>query len=102
MPLRDAPIRRKLMAIMLLTSGLALLLTCVTFLVYEILTFRRTAVRELSVLGHIVAANTTASLAFQNPDDAREVLAALRAEPQILAAALYDADGQVFAMYRTE
>ena len=99
MPLRDAPIRRKLMTIMLLTSGLALLLTCVTFLVYEFLTFRRTAVRELSVLGHIVAANTTASLAFRNSDDAREVLAALRAEPQILAATLYDADGRVFSVY---
>jgi PAS domain S-box-containing protein len=99
MGLRDAPIRRKLMAIMLLTSGLALLLTCVTFLVYEFLTFRRTAVRELSVLGQIVAANTTASLAFRNPDDAREILAALRAEPQVLAATLYDADGRVFSVY---
>ena len=99
MSLRDAPIRRKLMAIVLLTSGLALLLTCVTFLVYEFVTFRRTAVRELSVIGQIVAANTTASLAFRNPDDAREVLAALRAEPRILAATLYDAEGRVFSVY---
>ena len=40
MPLRDAPIRRKLMTIMLLTSGLVLLLTCAAFLGYEFLTFR--------------------------------------------------------------
>jgi PAS domain S-box-containing protein len=99
MPLRDAPIRRKLMAIMLLTSGLALLLTCAAFLGYELLTFRATAVRELSTIGQIVAANSTAALAFRNPDDAREVLAALKAEPSIVAATLYDADGQVFSIY---
>jgi PAS domain S-box-containing protein len=87
------------MTILLLTSGLVLLLTCTAFLAYEVLTFRRTAVRELSTVGQIIAANSTAALAFQNPDDAGEVLAALRAEPHILAAMLYDANGRAFAAY---
>jgi PAS domain S-box-containing protein len=99
MPLRHTPIRRKLMTIMLLTSGLVLLLTFGTFLGYELLTFRQAAVRELSTIGEIIAANSTAALAFQNPDDAREVLGALRAEPRILAATLYDASGRVFSTY---
>ena len=99
MPLRNAPIRRKLMAIMLLTSGLVVLLTCAAFLGYELLTFRSTAVRDLSTVGKIVATNSTAALAFRNPEDAREVLTALRAEPSIVGAILYDADGQVFSVY---
>jgi PAS domain S-box-containing protein len=99
MSLRDTPIRRKLMTIILLTSGLVLLLTCAAFLVYELVTFRQTAVRELSTLGRIVAANSTAALAFQNPDDAGETLAALQAEPQIVAATLYDGGGRLFAHY---
>lgn len=99
MPLRNAPIRRKLMTIMLLTSGLVLLLTCTAFLAYELLTFRQAAVRELSTIGQIIAANSTAALAFQNPEDAREVLGALKAEPHILGATLYDADGHVFSIY---
>jgi PAS domain S-box-containing protein len=99
MPLRNAPIRRKLMTIMLVTSGLVVLLTCVAFLSYELLTFRRSAARELSTVGHIIAANSTAALAFQNPDDAREVLAAIKAEPHILVATLYDAGGRVFSTY---
>jgi hypothetical protein len=77
MALRDTPIRKKLMTIMLLTSGLVLLLTCAAFMAYEFLTFRQAAVRELSTIGEIIAANSTAALAFQNQDDAREVLAAL-------------------------
>jgi PAS domain S-box-containing protein len=99
MSLRDMPIRRKLMTIILLTSGLVLLLTCAAFFAYELVTFRQTAVRELSTLGRIIAANSTAALAFQNPDDARETLAALQAEPNIVAATLYDDSGRLFAHY---
>ncbi len=96
---RDVPIRRKLMRIILLTSGMALLFTCAAFLGYEYVTFRQTAVRELTTVGKIIAANSTAALAFQNRDDALGVMAALRSEPNIRAAALYDAGGRVFAVY---
>lgn len=96
---RNIPIRRRLMTIMLLTSGLVLLLTCAAFLGYEALTFRGTAIRQLSTLGQITALNSTAALAFQNADDARETLAPLRVEPNILSAVLYDARGRVFARY---
>jgi signal transduction histidine kinase/CheY-like chemotaxis protein len=87
------------MTMILLTSGLVLLLTCVVFLAYEFLTFRQAAVRQLSTLGEIIAANSTASLAFDNADDAQETLAALKAEPHIVAAALYDGGGRPFAHY---
>ena len=99
MPLRNLPIRRKLMTLMLLTSGLVLLLTCATFLTYDFLTFRRTTARELATIAEMIAANSTAALAFDNPDDAREVLAALRAQPNIEAAALYDGKGRIFSVY---
>jgi PAS domain S-box-containing protein len=95
----DTPIRRRLMRIMLMTSGLVLLLTSAAFLTYELLTYRQAAIRELSTIGRIIAANSTASLAFQNPEDAREVMAGLKAEPNIEAAALYDGYGRLFAMH---
>ena len=43
--LRDMPIQRRLMAIMLATSGFVVLFTCAAFLLYESLTFRRAAIR---------------------------------------------------------
>src|SRR3989441_4988054 len=55
----------------------------------------------LSVRGRILATNTTASLAFANDADAREILSALRADPHIVAAVLYDKRGHVFAGYPT-
>ncbi len=96
---RDMPIRRKLMAIILLTSGVVSLLTYAAFFAYEFLTFRQSMVQQLSTLGEIVAANSTAALAFDNQDDAREILAALKAEQHIVAASLYDKNGNLFSRY---
>src|SRR2546430_2697324 len=53
----------------------------------------------LSVRGSILATNSTASLAFANDADARELLPALRADPHTVAAALYDRNGRLFATY---
>ena len=99
MAFEDIPIQRKLMAIILATSGVVLVLTCATFLTYEFATFRQTAVRQLSTLGEIIATNSTAALAFDNQNDAAEILRALKAEHHIVAAALYDQRGALFARY---
>ena len=87
------------MAIILLTSSVVLLVTCAAFFAYEFVTFRQTTIRHLSTLGEIIAANSTAALAFENQGDANEVLAALQAERHVVAAALYDNAGKVFARY---
>jgi signal transduction histidine kinase len=99
MLLKKAPIRRKLIRIMLLTSGAVLLLTCTSSLAYELLTFRQTMVAHMSTLGQVIATNSTAALAFQNRDDAKEILAALKAEPHIVAACLYNKDKEIFSTY---
>jgi PAS domain S-box-containing protein len=87
------------MTMLLLTSGTVLLLTCAAFTAYEYLTFRRTTLQQLSTIGEIIATNSTAALAFQNPDDAEEILSALAAEPHIVAAALYADSGILFSSY---
>jgi PAS domain S-box-containing protein len=97
--LRDIPIRRKLMLIILLTSGSVSLLTCAAFFTSELVTFRHSMISIYSIRSKIVAVNSTASLAFQNESDAREVLSALKADPHVLAACLYDKNGKLFARY---
>jgi signal transduction histidine kinase len=102
MSLKNKPIKQKLMAVILLTSGAVLLLTCAAFFIHEFLTFRQSTTRNLSVLAKVIAANSTAALAFANQDDAQEVLAALKAEKDIVAASLYDRDGKLFSRYPAE
>src|ERR1700736_2899342 len=93
------PIRRTLMNVLLLTSGAVMLTTCLAFGAYDFLTYRRQTLHNLATLGEAIAANSTAALAFENPDDAREVLAALRADPHVVAATLYTRAGTSFASY---
>jgi signal transduction histidine kinase/ActR/RegA family two-component response regulator len=93
------PIRRTLMSVLLLTSGAVMLTTCLAFGAYDFLTYRRQTLHNLATLGQAIAANSTAALAFENPEDAREVLAALKADPHVVAAALYTPAGTSFASY---
>jgi signal transduction histidine kinase len=99
MALRDWPIKQKLTAMLVLISGLVLLLTSVAFAGYQYWSLRQATRDALSVRGRIIAVNSTASLAFSNDADARELLAALRADQHIVAAVLYDKSGHVFAAY---
>jgi|HigsolmetaAR201D_1030396.scaffolds.fasta_scaffold04242_3 signal transduction histidine kinase/ActR/RegA family two-component response regulator/uncharacterized membrane protein affecting hemolysin expression len=99
MTARTVPIRAQLMRMLLLTSGMVLLFTCAAFVTYELTTFRQSTTRHLSTLGQAIAANSTAALAFDNPSDAKTVLSAFRADRSIVAAALYDSSGNLFASY---
>src|SRR2546429_1204733 len=64
MSLRDWPIRQKLAAMLVLSSGLVLLLTSAALVGYQYWSFRQTMRSTLSVRGSILATNSTASLAF--------------------------------------
>jgi signal transduction histidine kinase len=99
MKLRDLPIRRRLMLILLATSVVVMVLMSSAFVTYEITTLHKTLIRQATTLGEVIAANSTAALAFENQDDAKEILAALSAERHIVAACLYDKDGHLFSKY---
>ena len=97
--LADAPIRQKLMASFLLTTLVVLALTCAMFIAYEVITLRKGMVDGYMTRARIIAANSTAALAFQNESDATQVLGALKTDPRILMACIYDREGRLFARY---
>jgi uncharacterized membrane protein affecting hemolysin expression len=95
----STPIRRILTRMILLAGGAVLAVTTTGFCAYEFLTFRQSSIEQLQILSEAIASNSTASLAFDNPEDAAGVLAAFKADPHIAAAALYDEKGRIFATY---
>ena len=97
--LRDYSIRKKLTWISMLTSGAALVLACAAFLAYEWTAFRGELLARLSTQAQIVGSNSAAALLFQDQPAAEQTLAALKAEPEIRAAAIYNREGQRFASY---
>src|SRR5689334_6264403 len=99
--LRDTPIKRKLMLVILLTTGFALLLLGSALITYELLTFRRSLAANMEVLARIIGANSTGALAFQDPKSAQEILGALAAEHQVTKAAIYGQKGDLLARFPT-
>jgi len=97
---RHASIRQKLSFVVLCTSLLGLSLACMGLELYERSNFRESLTSELAVLADTLGANSAASLVFNDRKSAQEMLAALRAEPHVIAACLYDKGGNVFAEYR--
>jgi two-component system, sensor histidine kinase and response regulator len=97
---RDLPIRRKLALLILTASVLAVTLACVGFAIYERQNFRANTASELTALADTLGANTAASLAFSDQKTAEEMLGALQADHNVLAACLYDDHGIIFAEYR--
>jgi signal transduction histidine kinase/ActR/RegA family two-component response regulator/HAMP domain-containing protein len=92
-------IRRRLMGMMLITSAAAILLTCIGFVIYEFTAARQQARDQISTLARIIATNSTAALAFNDIQDAQDVLTSLKNEPSVSAAALYDRKGAIFARF---
>ncbi|HKW57671.1 MAG TPA: response regulator [Candidatus Acidoferrum sp.] len=100
--MRNASIQNKLTLIIVCTSLVGLSLACLSFEVYERVSFRAEATSETSTVADTLGANAAAALAFNDKESAQAVLAALRAEHHIIAARLYDSHGIVFAEYRRE
>ena len=95
----NSPIKRKLMIIMLLTSGVVIFVTAAAFIVNETLTFRRAIRNEMLALAAIVSNNTSAAIMFNDQKAALETLAGLSSDPRILTVHIVTNDGAVFAEY---
>lgn len=96
---RDLPIERKLLITILVTLTAALVLSAVGILLADSVLFKGYLQRDYNTLSQIVADNSTAPLAFNDPKTATETLAALRARTHLVSACIYGADNRLFASY---
>ena len=77
---RDLSITYKIVLIIFITSGVSLAIAGASFVTYDIRAYKDSLVKDLSVEADIIAANSTAALAFDDYDSASETLSALRHE----------------------
>jgi two-component system, sensor histidine kinase and response regulator len=97
---RDYSIKSQLISIMLLTSGLVLALTVITFFLNDAVTFRKGLSQNLGILSSIIGSNTAAAIIFNDPKAARDTLEGLAANPHILAAYIIVDRDRLFASYQ--
>ena len=97
--LRNLSIRRKLTFVILATNLAVLLIACVALFAYELVTFRRVMLEDMTVFADVIGRNSTAALSFQDEGAAQETLSALAAEPHVMGAVLYGMDDKPLAQY---
>jgi diguanylate cyclase (GGDEF)-like protein len=95
-------IAHKIVVVVLLASSLALCTLTLAFLVFDSVSSRALLQNRLSTLADVVGQNSTAAIIFNDPTAAHEVLNALRAEPPVETACLYDLSGRLFASYQRQ
>ncbi len=96
---RDLPIARKLLITILVTLTAALVLSAAGILIADSVLFRGYLQSDYNTLSQIIADNSTAPLAFNDPKTATETLAALKARTHLVSACIYRPDATLFASY---
>jgi PAS domain S-box-containing protein len=97
--LKDGTIKRKLMTIIMVTCGVALALACGSILVYEVADYRSVLRRNTEVMADVVGRNSQSALLFKDQKVATDTLSALKGEPYVISACVYDKAGIPFATY---
>lgn len=92
-------IRVKLLAVVVWTTSCALLVSGGLIFVYDISTFRTQRISDMSTQLELLAFSTAPALQFKDTAVAQENLDLLQIRPTVGAAAIYDADGVLFASY---
>jgi signal transduction histidine kinase/CheY-like chemotaxis protein len=92
-------VRGKLILMAVSTTFVALLAASAAMLLFDLRAFQRYWTDDLMTQADIMARVTAPALAFNDEDTARQNLAVLRVRPQVLAAAIYAANGTRFATY---
>jgi signal transduction histidine kinase len=92
-------IRAKLLVIVMITTGLALLLAGVALVTYDIHNYRKQQTASLTAQADMLGAISSAALAFDDTKAAQEYLSTLRVKPSISQAILFGPTGKVFAAY---
>ena len=92
-------VRGKVTALVVSTTLAALVVTAIALIYYNVHDYRDTQLAEMRTQAEILGRASAPALAFNDRKEAAQDLAMLKARPDVLHAALYAADGSLFAAY---
>ncbi|BCG45359.1 hypothetical protein GEOBRER4_n0113 [Citrifermentans bremense] len=96
---KNLPLQRKLMLIIMLSCCGTLLAASVFFLAREAKGLYRAQREDLVSLAEIIGANTASALVFDDPESAQRTITPLAAKRSILAVYVLTGEGQIFARH---
>ncbi len=101
MKLRDWPVRRKFLLGTLIVTLPAIALVSIFLIVTEFRSVRATRLANAHAFVGMIAKNSATALLFDDPIVAQQILSGITAEPSAEVAALYDAEGDLYARFPT-
>ena len=96
---QDISVREKLTRLFMAIACFVGIVVSLPMATYDIFQLRRSMAQDLGILGDVLAGNSTAALTFNDVNAANDLLQALRAEPNVTRACMYDAGGTPLAKY---
>lgn len=99
---RDSSIRVKVLIVTVATIAAALVLAGFGIVLADAILYRQSLRRDLMTLSMIIADNSSAALAFNDPEAAMQTLAALHAREHLESACLFRNDGSILAQYQRQ
>ena len=97
--LSNLSIKNKLTLIIVFTSLIALLVSCVIFIIYDVMEAHTSMRERLITISKIVGYNNSAALIFNDTDTASKHLSSFSNIKAISFACLYNAQGELFVSY---
>lgn len=95
-------IRRKLNLVIMMTSGVAVVLSCTVFLAYDRYTYRQSLRDRLESLANIISSSATTPLPENDAKTTQLMSQILLSQQDIVHGAILKPDGSVFASYRRD
>ena len=95
-------VRGKLMRVVIFTTVIALCVAGIAMLTVDLNRYQKSWATDLTAEASILAVSIAPALAFNDHEAAVRDLGALRARPRVVAAALYSADGSLYASFLRE
>src|ERR1035437_3352448 len=96
-PLRDISIGNKLLVVLTLTAGVALLVMLLVVSVGSLIRLQHQTQQQLTSLTNVAGQNSQAALIFGDAKSAKDTLVTLRSNTLVATAAIYDRGGRLFA-----
>jgi signal transduction histidine kinase/DNA-binding response OmpR family regulator len=100
--LRNRSIKDKLRLMMVLLSVASLLAAGIALFANHLLHIRRQTLNSVAAMASVVSKDVSVALAFQDVAAAEDTLSALRHQPDVIRACIFDMRGEIFATYFRE
>ncbi len=97
--IKNLSVKYKLILIVTLTSGMALIIGYAAFITYDIMNYRSLRKSEVMSLARITGKNVRASLLFDDKEFAHEIITSLSAKIGVVSAYILTKEGEIFTEY---